>query len=153
MSLRGYSLAGDILKSASLRLGIRGRRCFWDDPRNLVRRFNQYGRQNALVSADPFGDSDWHGCLVVAGASPSLGADVRFLLIALMLPPVAPQAGLRVMVDVVYVSTDHLAEEGTRKRGDCVSHRASAGAPALETLAIAAVEAEERQTLLLCLVS
>ena len=84
------------------------------------------------VSADPFGDSAWHGCLVVAGASPSLGADVRFLLIALMLPPVAPQAGLRVMVDVVYVSTDHLAGEGTRKRGDCVSHRASAGAPVLE---------------------
>ena len=118
-----------------------------------MRRFIQYGRQNALVSADPFGDSAWHGCLVVAGASPSLGADVRFLLISPMLPPVAHQAGLRVMVDVVYVSTDHLAEEGTRKRGDCVSHRASAGAPALETLAIAAVEAEERQTLLLCLVS
>ena len=90
---------------------------------------------------------------MVAGASPSLGAYVRFLLISLMLPPVAPQAGLRGMVDVVYGSTGHLVGEGTRKRGECVSHRASAGAPALEALAIAAVEAEERQTLLLCLVS
>ena len=59
-----------------------------------MRRFNQYVRQNALVSADPFGDSDWHGCLVVAGASSSLGAYVRFLLISLMLPPVAPQRGV-----------------------------------------------------------
>jgi hypothetical protein len=85
-----------------------------------VRRFNQYVRQNALVSADPFGDSDWHGCLVVAGASSSLGAYVRFLLISLILPPVAPQTGLRAMVNVVHVSTDHLAGEGTCKRGDCV---------------------------------
>jgi hypothetical protein len=111
-----------------------------------MRRFNQYGRQNALVSADPFGDSDWHGCLVVAGASSSLGAYVRFLLISLMLPPVAPQTGLRAMVNVVHVRTDHLAREGTCKRGDCVSHLASAGGPARATLATAAVEAEERQT-------
>jgi hypothetical protein len=112
-----------------------------------VGRFNQYGRQNALVSADPFGDSDWHGCLVVAGASSSLGAYVRFLLISLMLPPVAPQTGLRAMVNVVHVSTDHLAGEGTCKRGDCVSHLASAGESALATLATAAVEAEELQTI------
>src|SRR4029434_7167160 len=111
-----------------------------------MRRFNQYGRQNALVSADPFGDSDWHGCLVVAGASSSLGAYVRFLLISLMLPPVAPQTGLRAVVNVVHVRTDHLAGEGAGKRGDCVSHLASAGPPALATLATAAVEAEERQT-------
>jgi len=111
-----------------------------------VRRFNQYDRQNALVSADPFGDSDWHRCLVVAGASSSLGAYVRFLRISLMLPPVAPQTGLRAMVNVVHVRTDHLAGEGTCKRGDCVSHLASAGPPALATLATAAVEAEERQT-------
>jgi hypothetical protein len=111
-----------------------------------MRRFNQYGRQNALVSADPFGDSDWHECLVVAGASSSLGAYVRFLLISLMLPPVAPQTGLRAMVNVVHVRTDHLAGERTCKRGDCVSHLASAGSPALATLATAAVEAEERQT-------
>jgi len=90
-----------------------------------MRRFNQYCRQNALVSADPFGDSDWHGCLMVAGASSSLGAYVRFLLISLMLPPVAPQTGLRAMVNVVHVSTDHLAGEGTCKRGDYVSHLAS----------------------------
>ena len=112
-----------------------------------MRRFNQYGRQNALVSADPFGDSDWHGCLVVAGASSSLGAYVRFLLISLMLPPVVPQTGRRAMINVVHVSTDHLAGEGTCKRGDCVSHLASAGPPALATLATAAVEAEERQTM------
>jgi hypothetical protein len=112
-----------------------------------VRRFNQYDRQNALVSADPFGDSDWHRCLVVAGASSSLGAYVRFLRISLMLPPVAPQTGLRAMVNVVHVRTDHLAGERTCKRGDCVSHLASAaGEPALATFATTAVEAEERQT-------
>jgi hypothetical protein len=69
---------------------------------NLVRRFKQYSRQNALVSADPFDDGDWHRRLVVAGASPSLGS-----------------------------ARDHV----------------------LETRATAALKAEERQTLLLCLVS
>ncbi len=41
------------------------------------------------------------------------------------------------------------------KRGDgvSVSHLASVGEPTLATLASAAVEAEERQTLLLCLMS
>jgi hypothetical protein len=115
---------------------------------HLVRRFKQYGRQNALVSADSFDDSDWHRCLVVAGASPSLGTYVRFLLISLMLLPIAPQIGLKTIGDVV-----HLAGEGTRKRGDDVPHLGSAGDPVLETLATAALEAEERQTLLLCLVS
>jgi hypothetical protein len=120
---------------------------------HLVRRFKQYGRQNALVSADSFDDSDWHRCLVVAGASPSLGTYVRFLLISLMLLPIAPQIGLRAIGEAVHVNTDHLAGEGTRKRGDDVSHLGSAGDPVLETLATAALEAEERQTLLLCLVS
>ena len=54
--LRGH----DVLLAPDLRNG------------HLVRRFKQYVRQNALVSADPFDDSDRHGCLVVAGASPSL---------------------------------------------------------------------------------
>ncbi len=118
---------------------------------NLVRRCKQYGRQNALVSADPFDASDWHSCLVVAGVSPSLGAYVRFLLISLMLLPIAPQVGHRAIGDVVHVNTDHLAGEGTRKRGDDVSHLWSAGEPMLEILATAALETEERQTLILCL--
>ena len=71
---------------------------------------------------------------------------MRFLLISLMLPPVAPQTGLRAMVNVVHVRTDYLAGERTCKRGDCVSHLASAGEPALATFATTAVEAEERQT-------
>ena len=41
----------------------------------------------------------------------------------------------------------HGAGEGTRKRGDCVSHLANADAAALAPLATAAVEVEERQTM------
>jgi len=120
---------------------------------NRVKRFKQYGRQSALISADLFDASDWPGCLVVAGVSSSLGAYVRFLLIFLRLLPIAPQVGLRAIGDVVYMNTDHLTGEGTRKRRDDASHLGSAGEPMLETLATAALETEERQTLILCLAS
>jgi hypothetical protein len=89
---------------------MRTHRCFWDDRMNLVKRFKQYGRQNALVSADLFDDSDWHRCLVVAGVSSSLGAYGRCLLIFLMLLPIAPQVGLRAIGDIVHMNTDHLLQ-------------------------------------------